>query len=751
MTKHMQITEKGEPIELRKYMEKSLEFVLRNSIGGLFLRPGLGKTLIILLALYILKKRGIINNLVVVASKRIIYQVWPKEVRKFDFPFSIGVLHGAKKDKVFNEAHDLYLINYDGFRWLEEKLRTKKRGKNQWHYDDSKFDMLFIDESSKVRNGSSKRYKYGLKKFLHVFSRRYIGTGSPRPKSMMNLHSQIYCLDLGKALSPYITEYRSKYFHPVGYMGYDWALNEGAEEKIYKAIRHLIIKFGDEELELPPLSFNDVIIQLSPEVMAMYYEMEDEYVLELSSSKFVVAETGAASKMKMRQIVSGFVYTYHEAMVNGKVKKVRDTPTRLHTERLDVTEEIVDELQGAPCLIVYEYDEERDMLLDRFPDASVIDGRTKPAEGVSIEQAWNAGDIEVLIGQMSAVSHGLNIQESGSDLIMYSLTYDLEAYEQVIKRLHRSGQKNPVRVHRLIAEGTIDEHVAEIINIKDIDQKRFYDMIKNHYVEGTGALKPNLVIDAFHNIAAAMPASYPKNKDTLAHLRKIVSGWSFDQHRKFLLAVANFEDDKLDLRGLYRKSINFILEACQVRVNAKKPGEVDVNSSILKKFTSAKTKKLTTAELETPPYLSMDPKPEEEKVMVASKSKFAAKGKKPSVEEKATASVGKAAGKVEKAVASATGKKAPVASRTEKVNKMTGKKPANGGAAEKATLTGKVTRGTGTPAREDRKQALALVPKNGISVEKLVVAMQDENISKSDASAIATIKAMQGKGFINIA
>lgn len=73
--------------------------------------------------------------------------------------------------------------------------------------------------------------------------------------------------------------------------------------------------------------------------------------------------------------------------------------------------------------------------------------------------AWNRGEIELLLIHPKSAGHGLNLQHGGCRMVFLSLPWSLEEYEQVIGRLHRSGQRHDVWVYVLLTDKTIDEKI----------------------------------------------------------------------------------------------------------------------------------------------------------------------------------------------------------------------------------------------------------------------------------------------------
>lgn len=83
------------------------------------------------------------------------------------------------------------------------------------------------------------------------------------------------------------------------------------------------------------------------------------------------------------------------------------------------------------------------------------------------EQAWNDGQVDILLAHPASTGYGLNLQQGGHHIIWFGLNWSLELYQQANKRLHRQGQEHPVIVHQLICVGTRDEDLAEALDKKD--------------------------------------------------------------------------------------------------------------------------------------------------------------------------------------------------------------------------------------------------------------------------------------------
>lgn len=444
------------------YQKKALRFVLQNSCAGLLLDPGLGKTGISLAAIKMLIKEKIIDHALVIAPLRPCYLVWPKEIEKWeDFKdLTYTILHGKDKEKNFEKDSNIYIINPEGLSWLTSHKNFKKKFRGQ---------ALFVDESSKFKATNTKRFKT-LRNVLDQFARRYILTGSFAPNGLLDVFGQVFILDLGNALGRFITHYRSQFFYPSGFGGYEWELQQGAEKRIQERIRPLTMRLDAEDhLELPKLIVNPVYIDLDENAQEIYDEMEKELIADLESGS-VVAANAAVSSSKCAQIANGGIY---DSEGNSH---------HIHNLKAEAVADIVDELNGTPALIAYEYKHDLERLRNVLgKNVPYVGGGISPARTIEIESAWNRGELPVLLGHPASIAHGLNLQNAGNHVIWHSLTWNFEHYDQFIRRIRRQGSTHSkVFVHHIIARDTVDEIKLHALNRKFRTQKDLFDALNTY-------------------------------------------------------------------------------------------------------------------------------------------------------------------------------------------------------------------------------------------------------------------------------
>lgn len=448
------------------YQRAAINFLLQNRCAGLFADPGLGKTAITLSVIKQFQQHPKFRSALIIAPLRVCHSVWPAEIQKWDQfrDLSFQIIHGLDRVEKINEKADIYLLNVENIFWLFD------------HSFD--WNMLVIDESSKFKSHQAKRFKL-IRKHLNRFHRRILLTGTPAPNSMMDLYSQIYILDKGETLGRYITHYRQRYFYPINFRKFaEWNLKPGSEKVIQRKISSLVMRIdAKSHLDLPPVIYNSVTIQLSPKAATIYKQLEKQFFAYIDENP-VLLGSAASAYNTCRQVANGRLYEQIDPLIprSGKRKTLF-----VHQAKINAAQELVEELQGKPVLIAYHYKHDLAQLLDKFgKDTPYLGGGISSAESAEIVNRWNAGDLPILLGHPQSIAHGLNLQHGGHDIIWFSLTDNLENYLQFNQRVYRQGVSGQVRIHLVIAKDTIDEAIMLRLKSKDKNQRALLDAIKEY-------------------------------------------------------------------------------------------------------------------------------------------------------------------------------------------------------------------------------------------------------------------------------
>ncbi len=426
-----------------EYQQFCIDYLLDHPAAGLFLKPGLGKTSIALTAAdRLLYDSFEVSKVLVIAPLRVAEDTWSRESEKWDHlrHLRISKVLGSAQQRraALARSADIYCINRENVAWLVK-----------YYGLDWPFDLVIVDELSNFRNPSSQRFK-ALRKVRPLVKHLWGLTGTPRPRSLLDLWAQVYLLDQGGRLGRTFTAYRDRYFTPGrqnGYVIYEWAPRPGAEDQVYSLISDICVSLETEgNVKMPELVETVRPVVLSPEARALYESMERDAILELAGD-VIDAGSAAAVNGKLLQIAGGAVYDEdHVAHV-------------LHTDKLDALEDVLEEAAGEPVLVAYRYQHERDRIMARFPQAVQLEDSDTIA-------AWNRGEIPLLLAHPAGAGHGLNLQDGGHIIVWFGPTYDLELDEQFNDRLYRQGQRATTSIIYLVAEGTVEQDAMTALREK---------------------------------------------------------------------------------------------------------------------------------------------------------------------------------------------------------------------------------------------------------------------------------------------
>lgn len=438
---------------MHTYQDRGVNHILDKRKVALFLDMGLGKTITTLTAIEDLMHDSFdVGKTLIIAPLRVCNSVWAQEAEKWAHTQGLKFvnLSGGKTNmlKGLQRKGDVYLINRENTKALVENYTVKS-----WP-----FGMVVIDESSSFKSHSSQRFK-ALRKVAHKSSHFVLLTGTPAPNGYGDLWSQIYLLDGGERLGRTIGIFRQRYMEK-DYFGFNYTIKDGAMAKIQNAIQDVVLSMKSEDyLELPEFIPTVLNNKLEGPLLKQYKKLEKEMTLAVNGQERVTAMTAATLTNKLMQFSSGNMY--------DEDRKVH----HVHDLKIDTLQEIIDENPNDNVLVAYNFKHELTTLREAFPDGVSLD-----KEGKEVER-WNKGEIKLLFAHPASAGHGLNLQDGGSLVVWYGLTWSLELYQQFNKRLHRQGQQNHVRCMH-IAVGEIEHKVMSALASKDVTQEALLAALK---------------------------------------------------------------------------------------------------------------------------------------------------------------------------------------------------------------------------------------------------------------------------------
>jgi len=382
----------------------------------------------------------------VIAPKKVAESVWMQEAGKWEHlkHLRVALILGSNAQRVnaLESNAGVYVINLENVAWLFEHPAKFAE----------KFDNLIIDESSRFKDASTKRFK-ALKKHLRQFKRKIILTGTPTPQGLGDLWAQVAILDLGQRLGKSLTAFRTRYMEPTDrnrHTGviYKWGVRAGKDQEIHDAIKDICFALKAEDyLTLPKLThvYHNVVIDKA--TWDNYKRLAKDMVLE-TAGETITAVTAATLGNKLQQFTSGFLYTEDKVAI------------RQHEEKINYLEQILDEYN--PSLIFYHYKESLEAIMRQFPESRIL------ANNQDIED-WRAGKILKLLAHPQSGGIGLNLQCNVADtaqVVWYDLPWSSQDYIQANARVYRQGQEKPVILHHLIIPKTVDSQIVSVLEGK---------------------------------------------------------------------------------------------------------------------------------------------------------------------------------------------------------------------------------------------------------------------------------------------
>mgnify|MGYP004477953973 FL=1 len=436
------------------YQEYAIRYIETHPISALLIDMGLGKTSITLTAIRnLLFDSFAVCKVLVIAPLRVAKNTWTDEIKKWEhlstLTYSLIVGNENERLSALNEKADIYIINRENVDWLVNKSGYK--------FD---FDMVVIDELSSFKNHQSKRFKSLMK--VRPLVKRIVGlTGTPSSNGLMDLFAEFKILDMGKRLGYFIGQYRNTYFKPDKMNGpivYSYKPLPNAENAIYEKISDITVSMkANEYLKMPELLTSNYVVELTNSEKNQYDEMKKRLVLEITDGE-ITASNAASLSNKLCQLSNGAIYDDEQNIVE------------IHDRKLDALEDIIESMNGKPLLVAYWYRHDLERIKSRFSVREI-----KTSEDIS---DWNKGEIPVALIHPASAGHGLNLQNGGSTLVWFGLTWSLELYQQTNARLYRQGQKNTVVIQHIITKDTIDEQILKALKKKNKTQSDLIDAVK---------------------------------------------------------------------------------------------------------------------------------------------------------------------------------------------------------------------------------------------------------------------------------
>jgi SWI/SNF-related matrix-associated actin-dependent regulator 1 of chromatin subfamily A len=425
---------------------EAIEYLKGKVSVPLFDEQGLGKTKIVIEALCSNMERGMIDGALIICKKHLI-EMWKDEIETHSHLKYI-VLRGSRNEKGmrFMGYAQFYIINYESVIGEVNRLRMFLGVRRM---------AIVLDESHRIKNPNAKTTQ-AIMELREYARKRIIVTGTPIANRPIDLWAQFYFLDGGELLGTSYQDFKKRY--DVN-LQQNHLNDEGTR---FHALRSLILsqsirRLKDGVLELPEKRYFDKYVSLEGDQRKLYDQLRQKLFIEITGidGKEIVDRSDEILKklIRLAQIAS------NPFLID---KSYSETPIKF--TQLDVLlEEIFG--RGEKAIVWSCFVENIRVLYRRYRQygALMLYGDLPiDKRNAVVRQFMSNGEIKMLIANPAVAKEGLTLT-SANNAIYLDRNFNLVDYLQSQDRIHRISQTKECNIYKIVALGTIDEYIDDII------------------------------------------------------------------------------------------------------------------------------------------------------------------------------------------------------------------------------------------------------------------------------------------------
>ncbi|MEU9169747.1 SNF2-related protein [Streptomyces sp. NPDC048420] len=405
---------------------------------------GLGKTITVI-ALHLRRARREPTLVVCPAS---LLGNWQREITRFAPGVPVRRFHGTERN-LDDLDGGFVLTTYGTMRAAAARLAEQRWG------------MVVADEAQHVKNPYS-----ATAKALRTIPTpaRVALTGTPVENNLSELWALLDWTTPG-LLGP-LKSFRARHARAV-----ENGEDEEAVTRLARLVRPFLLrrKKSDPGIvpELPPKTETDHPVPLTREQASLYEAVVRESLLAIETAEGI-ARRGLVLKLlgALKQICD------HPALyLKEEVAPAAGDRLVARSGKLALLDELLDTLlaEDGSALVFTQYVGMARLitahLAARAVPVDLLHGGTPVPERERMVDRFQSGAIPVLVLSLKAAGTGLNLTRAGH-VIHFDRWWNPAVEEQATDRAYRIGQTQPVQVHRLITEGTVEDRIAEMLESK---------------------------------------------------------------------------------------------------------------------------------------------------------------------------------------------------------------------------------------------------------------------------------------------
>ncbi|MFF8368098.1 DEAD/DEAH box helicase [Streptomyces lydicus] len=400
---------------------------------------GLGKTITVI-ALHLHRRP---TEPVLVVCPASLLGNWQREIERFAPGTPVRRFHGAGRS-LDDLDGGFVLTTYGTMRSSATQLAARR-----WAW-------VVADEAQHVKNPRSSTAKAlrGIKSPARIAL-----TGTPVENNLSELWALLDWTTPG-LLGPLKT-FRALHAREV-----EGGEDPDAAARLARLVRPFILrrKKSDPGIapELPPKTETDHPVALGREQAALYQAVVRETLARIETAEGI-ARRGLVMKL----------LTALKQICNHPAQYLKEAAPGLaaRSGKLELLDELLDTIlaEGGATLVFTQYVGmarllEKHLAARGIP-TQLLHGGTPVAEREKMVDRFQSGQAPVFLLSLKAAGTGLNLTRAGH-VIHYDRWWNPAVEEQATDRAYRIGQTQPFQVHRLIAEGTVEDNIAQLLGAK---------------------------------------------------------------------------------------------------------------------------------------------------------------------------------------------------------------------------------------------------------------------------------------------
>ncbi|MGW2173752.1 SNF2-related protein [Streptomyces sp. NPDC001705] len=410
---------------------------------------GLGKTVTVI-ALHLRRARTEPTLVVCPAS---LLGNWQREITRFAPGVPVRRFHGA--DRTLDDlAGGFVLTTYGTMRSAAPALAERPWG------------MVVADEAQHVKNP----YSATAKALRTIPSPARVAlTGTPVENNLSELWALLDWTTPG-LLGP-LKSFRARHARAV-----ENGEDDEAVARLARLIRPFLLrrKKSDPGIvpELPPKTETDHPVPLTREQAALYEAVVRESMLAIEEAEGI-GRRGLVLKLltSLKQICDHPALFLKEEHPPGATGVGGADRMAARSGKLALLDELLDTLlaEDGSALVFTQYVGMARLITSHLAARAIpvdlLHGGTPVPERERMVDRFQSGETPVLVLSLKAAGTGLNLTRAGH-VVHFDRWWNPAVEEQATDRAYRIGQTQPVQVHRLITEGTVEDRIAEMLQSK---------------------------------------------------------------------------------------------------------------------------------------------------------------------------------------------------------------------------------------------------------------------------------------------